>query len=268
MCGYVPGLTGPADADALADDPDAPRDDTGALVDDRDARPAELRTSTRTERTVEAPELGAHVLLAIDTSLGTSVALGGAGRVVEVVSDDQRGHAEVIGGALQRVFALSGLRPADVTGVVVGIGPGPFTGLRVGIAAAHAFAAGRGVPVHPLHGHDAVAHVVHEAAQRAHAAVGAVRVVQDARRRELFVTDYAGVDWLGGPLASTAPHLVPRAEFVDGPHDVWPDRVPTASLVRLAARRLSAGQPFAEDRAVYLRAPDVKPSAGPKRVTP
>jgi tRNA A37 threonylcarbamoyladenosine modification protein TsaB len=60
---------------------------------------------------LEAPELGSHVLLAIDTAIGTSVALGIDGRVHEASSDDPRGHAEAIGGLLDEVFRASGASP-------------------------------------------------------------------------------------------------------------------------------------------------------------
>ncbi|QAB17242.1 tRNA (adenosine(37)-N6)-threonylcarbamoyltransferase complex dimerization subunit type 1 TsaB [Leucobacter muris] len=212
-------------------------------------------------REVEAPELGDRVLLAIDTAIGTSVALGASGRVVEISSDDPRGHAEAIGGLLAEAFRLSGISPAAMTGVVAGIGPGPFTGLRVGIAAAHAFAVARRAPLLPLQGHEAVALDAFEGA------ASGVRVVQDARRRELFVTEFSDLDWAGIPVRSAGPGLVARADYEAVPNEVWPERIPTATLVRLAARRLAAGRDFESDRAVYLRAPDVKQPGAPKRVS-
>jgi tRNA threonylcarbamoyladenosine biosynthesis protein TsaB len=216
-----------------------------------------------TERDMPCTELGSHVLLAIDTALGSSVAVGVNGRVFEVSSDDQRGHAEAIGGLISRVFELAHTSPTQVTGVVVGRGPGPFTGLRIGIAAARAFAIGRGVPIHPLQGHEAVALATLEQG----AAVPSVRVVQDAKRRELFVTEYAGLDWAGVPTLQTAARLEPREGFEVSSADVWPERIPAARLVQLAARRLATGAEFDEDRALYLRTPDVKPAGAIKRVS-
>lgn len=207
------------------------------------------------------PELGSRVLLAIDTAIGSSVALAADGEVFEASSEDPRGHAEAIGGLLGRVFAETGVDPARVTGVVAGIGPGPFTGLRVGIAAAHAFALGRGVPLLPVQGHEAVALGVLESG-----ATSGVRVIQDARRRELFVTDYRGLDWAGIPERADGPRLVARADYSEVPNEVWPERIPAAGLARIAARRLAGGIPFDDDRALYLRAPDVKQPGAPKRV--
>jgi tRNA threonylcarbamoyl adenosine modification protein YeaZ len=215
----------------------------------------------------------ARALLSIDTSIGTSVALlvgddalesdGSGERTCELSSADERRHTEAIGGLIARVFEESSVSPEQVDGVVVGIGPGPFTGLRVGIAAAKAFALGRRVPLLPLSGHEAAAY---EAISQG--AMPAVRILQDARRRELFVTEYTGLDECGLPVLGTAPHLLARADYVEEARDVWPQRIGASTLLRLAQLRLGAGRAFAPDRALYLRQPDVFPSAGPKRVTP
>lgn len=205
---------------------------------------------------------GPRGILAIDTALGTSVALGLGEQIFEASSDDALGHAERIGTLISRVLSDAGVGPEAVAAVVAGVGPGPFTGLRVGIAAAHAFALGRGVPLLPLQGHEAVAL---EALERG--ATAGVRVVQDARRRELFVTEYTGLDWAGVPVRSVDPYLVPRADYVTVAHEVWPERIPAARLVELAARRLAAGHAFEPDQALYLRAPDVKQPGTPKRVS-
>ena len=82
------------------------------------------------------------------------------------------------------------------------MGPGPFTGLRVGIAAAKAFAFGAGRPLIPVVSHDAVAFERYSAGH-----TGALLVVTDARRRELYWTAYSGVDANGLPCGSRAPGL-------------------------------------------------------------
>lgn len=210
------------------------------------------------------PELGDRVLLAIDTALGSSVALGADGRVFEASSDDPRGHAEAVGALIARVLSESGVSPECITGIVAGMGPGPFTGLRVGIAAAQAFAVGRGVPLLPLQSHEAVALAVIEGGG---SASGRVRVMQDAKRRELFVTEFDGLDEAGLPVRTADPHLVARADHVAVPHEIWPERVSAAELVRLAARRLAAGRDFEAPRALYLRQPDFAQPSAPKRVS-
>lgn len=202
------------------------------------------------------------VLLAIDTAMGSSVAVGTPARIVEVSSDDPRRHAEVIGDLIARAYAEAGATPAETTAVVVGIGPGPFTGLRVGIAAATAFATGRGIPLLPVQGHEGVALAVLEAGS-----VAQPRVLQDAKRRELFVTAYAGLDDAGIPQRRHDPSLLSRASLIDEPGDIWPTGIPAGQLVRLAERRLVSGRAFAPNRPLYLRQPDVQQPSAPKRVS-
>src|SRR6187431_1608671 len=118
------------------------------------------------------------MLLAIDTSAGTSVAIvdRDAGTLAEYSSLDTRKHAEVIGELIQACLADSGIAVTDLSGVVAGMGPGPFTGLRVGIAAARAFAFGAGTIVVPVVSHDAIAFGESEP----------VIVATDARRHEVY----------------------------------------------------------------------------------
>ncbi|WP_244301302.1 tRNA (adenosine(37)-N6)-threonylcarbamoyltransferase complex dimerization subunit type 1 TsaB [Leucobacter insecticola] len=223
--------------------------------------PAELRAGGSVGG-IEVADGRIDGLLAIDTAMGSGVAFGAGSRIYWVASDDALGHAERIGGLIDRVLEQAGSAPDAVRGVVVGIGPGPFTGLRVGIAAAHAFALARRVPLLPLQGHEAVALAVLE-----QGAASAVRVVQDARRRELFATEYRGLDWAGVPVRDGEVQLVPRADYVAASHEVWPERIPAARLVELAGRRLAAGHSFEPDQALYMRAPDVKQPGAPKRVS-
>ena len=190
------------------------------------------------------------MLLAIDTSAGTSVALVADGRVLAEASEaGTRRHAEAIGTLLARVLRDAGAAPRDVTGVVAGMGPGPFTGLRVGIAAARAFAFGIGVPVHPVVSHDAIAHG-HD---------GRVLVVTDARRREVAWSLYdPEVTRLDGPT------LAPRDELDEvlarhpGVPVLDPPEVSAASLALVAEALLATGRPFPPDEPLYLRAPDAK----------
>ena len=217
------------------------------------------------------------MILGIDTSLGTSVAVVEHDGVVRswVESADIRSHAEVIGSLIQDALAEASLRPSDITHVAAGMGPGPFTGLRVGIAAARAFALGRGIPVVPVVSHDAVALEL-----LLHAALTGgwdelpddpFAVVTDARRREFAYTVYRGVDPEGLPIRVAEPALAPR-EDLDGilaaggitRRDT--ERIPAALLAVVAGRALGAGRIVGPADALYLRSPDVTLSAGPKRV--
>jgi tRNA threonylcarbamoyl adenosine modification protein YeaZ len=204
------------------------------------------------------------VLLAIDTSAGTSVAVVDPDTrqvLAERGTEDTRRHAEVVGPFLDEVLRGAGITPADVTGVVTGTGPGPFTGLRVGIAAARTFAVARGVRVLPVVSHDAVA-----AGEQ-----GPVVVLTDARRREVYWSAYdADGARVAGP-GLTRPDDLDEAIRAGRPEAVaWrrvtATAVPAGRLGVLAAGRLASGAPFAEDTALYLREPDVTVPGAPKRV--
>lgn len=204
------------------------------------------------------------MLLAIDTSLGTSVAVVDAagGILSETGTDDTMRHAEAIGEAIELALADAGVEPRRLSGVAAGMGPGPFTGLRVGIAAARAFALGIGRPVVPVLSHDAVA-----LAWYLDGGSGPLRVVTDARRREFAWSAYDGLDDDGLPVRTAEPALVPRAELADfAGESVEAARVPAGSLGMVAELAYAAGRPFPADEPRYLRSPDVTLSAA-KRVT-
>lgn len=200
-----------------------------------------------------------RVLLAVDTSGATSVAVvdDAGDPVAEARSDDPRAHAEAIGPLLQQVLAR--VDRGAITGVAYGVGPGPYTGLRVGMAAARAAAFALAVPQLPVLSHDAVA----LAAVQDGASLPLV-VTADAKRRERFATVYRAVDAAGLPVRDGEPAV--------GPEDALPDlprasgAVGAALIGRVAALRLAAGLPLEAPGARYLRSPDVTPSAGPKSV--
>ena len=218
-----------------------------------------------------------QVILGIDTSLGTGVAVVELDGVVrsQIESTDPRGHAEVIGGLIERALAEASVRPGDISYVAAGMGPGPFTGLRVGIAAARAFALGRGIPVIPVVSHDAVALelLLHAALTGELEDIEPFAVVTDARRREVAFTVYRGLDDDGLPVRLAEPALALRDE-VDSVLAETParrrdaDRIPAAMVALAAARAAAAGRTIGPEDALYLRSPDVTLPAGPKRVTP
>ena len=206
------------------------------------------------------------MLLAIDTSAGTSVAIVDreAGVLAEHSSDDTRGHAERIGELIAACLDESGVAVTALSGVAAGMGPGPFTGLRVGIAAARAFALGAAKMVVPIVSHDAIAFG---------AGAGPMLVATDARRREVFWSAYSGVDDAGLPLRILGPSLAPAGELARavpgfvGYRLIEARTVSAASLGLLAEALYADGRQFASDEALYLRSPDITVSSGPKRVT-
>lgn len=195
------------------------------------------------------------MILAIDTSAGTSVALVGDGIVAQAATADTRSHAEHIGVFIERVLADAELTVDDVTAVVTGRGPGPFTGLRVGIAAGIAFAVGRNIPIFGVPSHDAVA-------------VGndACTVVTDVRRRELAWTSYRNGVALADPALTTEATLAEDADLVEFPA-IRAEQISAALLATAAQQRLERGDDLSSLAPLYLRAPDATPSNGPKRVS-
>jgi tRNA threonylcarbamoyl adenosine modification protein YeaZ len=205
------------------------------------------------------------VLLAIDTSAGTSVAVvdRDLGVLVEFNEDDTRRHAEVIGDLIAAALRESGIATADLSGVAVGMGPGPFTGLRVGIAAARAFAFGAGKPVVPVVSHDAISFGTAEP----------LLVVTDARRREVYWSAYSGSDAEGLPVRVAGPGLARPDDLDSVVENITTYRrldaltVSAASIGMLAEGLYLHKRAFAGPDALYLRAPDIFPSTGPKRVS-
>ncbi|MDJ0334193.1 tRNA (adenosine(37)-N6)-threonylcarbamoyltransferase complex dimerization subunit type 1 TsaB [Salinibacterium sp. G-O1] len=210
------------------------------------------------------------MLLAIDTSAGTSVAVVDldGGILAELSSDDTRRHTEVIGSLIAACIADSGITVSALSGVVAGMGPGPFTGLRVGIAAARVFAVGAGTKVIPAVSHDAIAFGCTEP----------TLVATDARRREVYWSTYSGSDAAGLPIRTSGPNLAKVGELDTAVHGFADYRLVEAATVSAGALGMLVETMLANGRdvessfdghpgALYLRSPDVTMSNGPKRVT-
>lgn len=128
------------------------------------------------------------LLLAIESSTRrSSVALVDDQRVVAsaTLSLPQR-HGEFLAPAIDFCLTQAQSSPSDVTGVVAGVGPGLFTGLRVGLATAQAFAAARKLPVVGINGLDVLAFGARTSRR-------AIVATIDARRKELFWAIYDGL---------------------------------------------------------------------------
>lgn len=123
---------------------------------------------------------------------------------------DARAHAEMLTPNVVGAVFDAGLIMADLDGVVVGCGPGPFTGLRVGMATAAAYGHALGVPVYGVCTLDAIGVETH----------GEVLVVTDARRREVYWARYRdGVRIEGPDVSAAADVAVGDAEAVAGSPD-------------------------------------------------
>lgn len=171
------------------------------------------------------------VIIGIDTSSSlTSVAVidGSGDAVLTRQHDDPRHHAELIGPMLSELAAA--VDRSAVQAVVCGVGPGPYTGLRVGIAAAIAFGAAWEAPVRGLCSLDALAAQV----LAAHPGRG-VQVASDARRQELYWAEY---DAEGKRIAG--PRVRPASGFGD---EVVRGSASALWVARRAQALLLAGAP-------------------------
>jgi tRNA threonylcarbamoyladenosine biosynthesis protein TsaB len=195
------------------------------------------------------------MLLTIDSSIGTVVGVTGLqGNCLSSASvEDRRSHAEAIGPLIARALSEATITPADITGVVMGVGPGPFTGLRVGMAAATAFAKGRGVPLLPVLSHDSAAWEI----------ARDTLVVSDARRGELAVTRYqpepgrSFASRVGDTTLVSKNDIPEQATEHDGADVVWLESVDPCRLARAVLWYQHHGVELLPEQAVYLRAPDV-----------
>jgi len=193
------------------------------------------------------------MILAIDSSTGTSAAIVSAEglTMAEASSDNPRGHAEVVGNLIAEVLADANLSPSDLQAVVMGVGPGPFTGLRVGMAAAQAVAWAHQLPLWPVVSLDAVAY----------GREGRVLVWSDQKRRERAWAVYSLKDGL--PLSDQLPVLHAADEFSEvekaysGCDVMEATRVKAADLGRVAIGRIARGLDLVGPQPLYLRAPDV-----------
>lgn len=249
------------------------------------------------------------LLLCLDSSSAASVALVGSsdgtrrspdpedgggpdtgpGRVLASWStEDTRSHAEVLTPAVQRVLTEAGVRASDLDGLLVGTGPGPFTGLRAGLVTARVLGFGWRLPVHGLSSLTALAHDV--ASLPPQHRPSSFAVATDARRREVYwalwrLSPGQAPVLVDGPHvgpAETLPDLpvygrgaglhaerLPRAVIEPVPGgplrapSLWQ---PTAGSLGLAAlSQLASGRPLSDDvRPQYLRDSDAK-VPGPRK---
>ncbi|KNC16333.1 peptidase M22 [Arthrobacter sp. RIT-PI-e] len=224
------------------------------------------------------------LLLALDTSAAATVALLRDGAAVgRFGSSDTRSHAAGLAPAVQRVLADAGATGKDLDGIVAGVGPGPFTGLRAGLVTARTLAFVWDVPLHGVMSLDALAY---DAAYGGTVPAGTDFLVgTDARRGEVYWALYrAPADpgvlprLLDGPRVDRAPSLprgvplVGRAaglypEDLHGPADLASADPDAASLGRVAHLRLLAGEPLLGTEPLYLRESDAQVPGPRKRAT-
>lgn len=236
------------------------------------------------------------MLLAIDTSTSAVTAALHDGRdvVARTSTIDARRHTEILAPAIEAMFAETDVAPADLSRVAVGVGPGPFTGLRVGVMTAMTFAYALDLPIGGVCSLDALAHRAQTLGMR-----GPLLVATDARRKEIYWAHY---DLDGGPIAAGDPGVDKAAAvaeqlgdipavgrgarlYADVLHDATRAAaagavdtsgdatltgageaevlldVDAADLAIVAHERVMAGERLLDTEPLYLRRPDAVPAA-------
>lgn len=209
------------------------------------------------------------LLLAIDTatpSVGVALCRDGEELAKHAVVDARR-HNETLAVGVADVLARTGLTPRQLDGIAVGVGPGPYTGLRVGLITARSLGHALGIGVHGVCSLDALA------AQAGLA--GEFLVATDARRKEVYWARYRDGVRIEGPsvalpiaVASAGPVIGEGAVlYPDAFPDARPPRYPEpAQLARLVEATLAAGAECLPPEPLYLRRPDAVEPGQRKKV--
>ncbi|WP_446721132.1 tRNA (adenosine(37)-N6)-threonylcarbamoyltransferase complex dimerization subunit type 1 TsaB [Luteococcus sp. H138] len=196
--------------------------------------------------------------LGIDTSTDICIGLAQDGTIVASDRiDDRRGHAEKLMPLIQSMCARMGTAVSDITEVAVGLGPGPFTGLRVGIVTGHTIASLSGVPMHGVCSLDVVAK---QWLTSDDAPDGEFVIASDARRKELYWARYDAIGRRIGEPQVSAPAELPDGLPVGGPGcTAFPELFAAGGPQKLDAGLLAGHWrelPDAGSDAMYLRKPD------------
>ncbi len=219
------------------------------------------------------------MILGVDTATGSTVAalLKPAGKVVAAAHhpepDERPGHAERLLAMVDEVMA--GVTWEEIERIAVGVGPGGFTGLRIGIATARALGQARGVPLVPVSTLEALA-------ANAEGDRPTVLAVIDARRKEVFAAAWQSGRRVFGPEALRPDDLARRTSELrplavgDGalkyraqleragavvPTGAGAHRVDGGAICRLGAKASPVA--LAELLPDYIREPDAKPRPQP-----
>jgi tRNA threonylcarbamoyladenosine biosynthesis protein TsaB len=229
------------------------------------------------------------LLLAFDTATpAITVAVhDGSGVLASSSLIDAHRHAELLTPAIAEVLTQAGVAKSDLTTVCAGVGPGPYTGLRVGLVTARVLASTLGIPGYGVCTLDIIAAAAGQD--------GDFLVATDARRREVYWARYSGSDRVDGPavakpldvpgredlpVAGAGPVLYPDAF----PNRIFPEYPDAGTLAALVAARLqreamshalpSKGEdvtslPFENGlEPLYLRRPDAREPGARKSVLP
>ncbi|MCC9310361.1 tRNA (adenosine(37)-N6)-threonylcarbamoyltransferase complex dimerization subunit type 1 TsaB [Kitasatospora sp. RB6PN24] len=215
------------------------------------------------------------LLLAFDTATPavTAAVHDGTAVLAQTYQVDARRHGELLLPAIGRVLAEAGVDKRELTAIAVGVGPGPYTGLRVGLVTAAALGHALGLPVHGVCSLDAIAHQA-----RTEGLAGPFTAATDARRKEVYWADYdAEGRRTAGPAVDRPGDLAVREVSVGAGALLYPEAFPGArgpehlsagALADFAVTELAAGRELLPNAPLYLRRPDAQVPAGYKAVLP
>ncbi len=179
---------------------------------------------------------------------------------------DSKAHGELLAPQVREVLDAAGIRARDLAAVVAGLGPGPFTGLRVGLVTAAALSQTLDIPAYGVCSLDGLGFGL----------TGTVLAATDARRREIYWARYRDGVRLAGPAVTRPDALSPDAEYAVGegahryaevlglPVRDEPRYPAPLALAVLAADRMLAGRPSEPLTPLYLRRPDAALPSGRK----
>jgi tRNA threonylcarbamoyl adenosine modification protein YeaZ len=208
--------------------------------------------------------MGSAWTLGLDTSTVVAVGIARDGEILATdIVADRMAHVEKLTPLIAASVESAGVRFADLEQIVVGLGPGPFTGLRVGIVSAQVLASVLGCPLHGVCSLDVLA------AQHGQQATDFV-VASDARRREVYWARYGpDGDRIGEPQVS-APDALPDLPVIGPAADLYPDQlraVPGPRTLDPGVLALAGpALPDAGHEPLYLRRPDATESVRRKSV--
>lgn len=210
------------------------------------------------------------LLLAFDTATPrVTVALHDGDQVLGSFEEiDAHRHAELLAPAIAKVIADAGADRRDLTAIGVGVGPGPYTGLRVGIVTAKVFADALGIPGYGVCSLDVLAAAVAPSA-------GEFLVATDARRREVYWARYdGGGRRIAGPEVGRAAEIPDRDVPVAGEGAaLYPDALSGGQMPKFPAAAdlcriiVDRSHPLLPLEPLYLRRPDTREPSAPKRVS-
>jgi tRNA threonylcarbamoyladenosine biosynthesis protein TsaB len=212
------------------------------------------------------------VLLAFDTAtpLVTVALHDGSDVVAERLATRPMKHGEQLAPLIESVLADVGIVRQDLTAIAVGAGPGPFTGLRVGLVTARTLALALEIPVYAVCSLDVLAVEAYDTG----AVDGDFLVATDARRKEVYVATYSDGVRVDGPSVLKPADAATHLPVVGEGALLYPEAFPRAA----GPQRPSAGwlaHVVTEERAelldpdpLYLRRPDAVVSGPPKPALP